>query len=984
MENINEVINFIQTIRKKADQNKLIEFVGAGASRNVPGMPSWFELVLAMAKEIDYKNCKRCKNKSADCHKKCRKYDKYPIPQDDYLKIPQYVFNNSPSRYMEIVQENIGEGKMDSPIANTLFELLPNHIITTNYDKLIESASNDLRTGYEVITKDKDLLVANKSKYIIKLHGDINNLKEIVLKEADYLEYSQRHVLMEIFVKSLLADHIIMFLGYSLNDYNIKLIISWINYIRQQSKAYNKIIGYMILDEKSISEEIYKYYKNNNITIININKLPLVNDIPNELSSDKGKRLFSLLKMIENEKDEKALDYVSFYNRKTKFLKDNFMYVDTDYLCKELCISNYKIDKYCLILEEQDYNNLAAYFEHKGLLVHTLSKFFVNSGVNKIIEKTNGDSYILGDLYESLEKNKKFEYYISKDFVKLKSEIESKNMAVLENSFYYSLIYGRNNGYIDFYDTNLEEIEEKRRVAFLFNKEVIKAWNFKNHSDKLVKKYIDALSSLKVIDGYRAYNKFLELYDGNSKLKDKIEKSFEAIDQYYNDKNRVFYKDILVDYCKAKRDVTELYVFYFINNLFFVGYRDLKDIVKYYAKIIMISNEQHDEKKAHFFDDFVYQKAPAIDCIDIDMLTSVLAVKDLNTLFNEHETVSFNVDSRTATLICEGFKNLVDSIVKLELLNVYLPAINTLINYMQVLVHMELSDKQKQIVLEGIKVILGNKKFTNFYFSINCLEWRIAERKLYELMTNIDFLANIRSIKYIIDNPNLMDYMANTSIPLLEKIIRIAAGEKVSTSQKSSLLSYVLNSPEYQQVKLMRVLYGMIKSPKVDSLILDYLDKNFDKLSNDDLFDFVVSKGLLKLSEHQKNSIIDKALRYYDEYRISGVKRFPDPVNTTLELIIILYLLGEITDISRLKDIEEENEFLKFFDDPSSIDYSKVDFSNYMWENIIRNDKYRAVLLQYKKLIIPNIEKKVKLDKATEVEKVFLYGYLYENPLKKI
>ncbi len=981
MENIDELIKFIQTIRKKADQNKLIQFVGAGVSRNVPGMPSWYELVLAMAKEVDYEKCKGCDKKSADCHRKC---DENKIPQDDYLKIPQYVYNNSPSRYMEIVQENIGEGKIDSSIANILFNLLPNHIITTNYDMLIESASNDLRTGYEVIIKDKDLLVANKSKYIIKLHGDINNLKEIVLKEADYLEYSQRHVLMEMFVKSLLADHIIMFLGYSLNDYNIKLIISWINYIRQQNKAYNKIIGYMILDEESIPEETYKYYYNNNINIININKLPLVNDVPKELSDERGRRLFSLLKMIENEKDEKSLDFVKFYNRKTKFIKDNFLYVDTDYLCKELCISNYKIDKYSLILEDQDYKNLSFYFEHKGLLAHALRRLFVNSGVNTISKKTNGDSYLLGDLYESLERNKKFEYYISKDFLKLKSEIGSKNVALLENSFYHSLIYGRNNEYMDYYNSSLEDIEAKRRVAFLFNKEVIQAWNFRNPSDKLVKNYISSLSSLKVIDGYRAYNKFFELYDGNSKLKNKIEKCCEAINQYYNDKNRVFYKDILVDYCKAKRAVTELYIFYFINNLFFVGYRDLKDIVKYYAKILMISNEQHNEKKAHFFDDFVYQNAPAIDCIDIDMLTSVLAVKDLDELFNEYGTVSFNVDDRTATILCEGFKNLTDSIVKLELLNVYSPTINTLINYMQILVHVELNDKQKQLVLEGVKVILGNKDFTNFYFSINCLEWRIAERKLYELMTNIGFPSNIRLIKNIIDNPNLMEYMANTSIPLLEKIIKTAAGEKVTTSQKSSLLSYVLNSPEYQQIKLMRVLYGMIKSPKVDALILEYLDKNFDKLSNDDLFDFVVSKRLLKLSEHQKKSIIDKALRYYDKYRIDGVRMMPDPVNTTLELIIIFYLLGEITDISRLKDIEEENEFLKFFDNPASIDYSRVDFSNYMWENIIRNDKYRSVLLQYKNLIIPNIEKKIESDTATEVEKIFLYGYLYENPLKKI
>ena len=43
------------------------------------------------------------------------------------------------------------------------------------------------------------------------MHGDITDLDTIVHKEADYLEYSQKHVLIELFVKSLLTDHTIVF-----------------------------------------------------------------------------------------------------------------------------------------------------------------------------------------------------------------------------------------------------------------------------------------------------------------------------------------------------------------------------------------------------------------------------------------------------------------------------------------------------------------------------------------------------------------------------------------------------------------------------------------------------------------------------------------------------------------------------------------------------------------------------------------------------
>lgn len=69
------------------------------------------------------------------------------------------------------------------------------------------------------------MLNADKGKYIIKMHGDLSDASSIVLKEQDYLDYSQKHVLIELFIKSLLTDHIVLFLGYSLNDYNIKLMM---------------------------------------------------------------------------------------------------------------------------------------------------------------------------------------------------------------------------------------------------------------------------------------------------------------------------------------------------------------------------------------------------------------------------------------------------------------------------------------------------------------------------------------------------------------------------------------------------------------------------------------------------------------------------------------------------------------------------------------------------------------------------------------
>lgn len=231
-----ELLDTIEMLRGKIDAGKLIIFVGAGVSKNVTGMPDWYQLVKAMADKIGYSRCTSCRNKTDNCTKDCKFQDAYT--QDEYLKIPQYVYNADPDLYDQLLKENISDAEYDVPLSNVIFSLNPAHIITTNFDKLIESSSHPARANYEVIIRDSDLLKATKRKYIIKMHGDIapENRKDIVLKESDFLEFSQRHVLIELFVKALLADHTILFLGYSMNDYNIKLIISWLNYIRVQNK----------------------------------------------------------------------------------------------------------------------------------------------------------------------------------------------------------------------------------------------------------------------------------------------------------------------------------------------------------------------------------------------------------------------------------------------------------------------------------------------------------------------------------------------------------------------------------------------------------------------------------------------------------------------------------------------------------------------------------------------------------------------------
>ena len=84
--NNQELLEYIGLFRNKAEQGKLVVFVGAGVSCNVEGMPDWNSLIQKMAKAIGYSKCTSCRYKNTKCESNCLFKDDYSA--DDYLKIP--------------------------------------------------------------------------------------------------------------------------------------------------------------------------------------------------------------------------------------------------------------------------------------------------------------------------------------------------------------------------------------------------------------------------------------------------------------------------------------------------------------------------------------------------------------------------------------------------------------------------------------------------------------------------------------------------------------------------------------------------------------------------------------------------------------------------------------------------------------------------------------------------------------------------------
>ncbi len=240
----------LTSIHEKLKQEKLVIFVGAGVSKN-SNVPTWGQIVRTYSQKLHY--------------------SKDILSTDDYLKIPQYYYSydksNNHQNYYAILQDAFSQDFQSNILNDLIISFHAQHIITTNYDHLLD------HYNYEVIKDDRDLLKASSSHYLIKMHGDIDNIQQIIFKEDDYLSYSQTHVLIELFIKSLLIDHTFLFVGYSLNDYNLKTFLNWIDYLSRQNNVKDHMhCHYLITTDILPSQDyLYSYYQDKNIQVINLN-----------------------------------------------------------------------------------------------------------------------------------------------------------------------------------------------------------------------------------------------------------------------------------------------------------------------------------------------------------------------------------------------------------------------------------------------------------------------------------------------------------------------------------------------------------------------------------------------------------------------------------------------------------------------------------------------------------------------------------------
>ena len=988
----------IYLLREKAELNKLVVFVGAGVSCNVEGMPSWSELIAEMAKAIDYSKCNSCKH-SKECKKRCDKCaikDKCTqqcllatdFSSDEFLRIPQYVYNKNKKTYNEIIQRCISDKAVDAPLSKAIFEVNPAHIITTNYDKLLESSSSEYRNQYDVVITDKDLLESEKSKYIIKMHGDVLLPHTIILKEQDYLDYSQKHVLIELFVKALLADHTILFLGYSLNDYNVKLIISWINYLRAQNGLLprSRNIGYIILDEDKVNSNTSKYFKNNGIEVINIKSLPQIKDIPSDLTSDRGKRLYSFLRIITDPSLEVGISSEMSIEGAIDFIGNHRIH-DYKVLLKLLNVKGCSKNGSVLDFHEKDqYLRLESYFKTNTDKAELLKQLFVNVGLATIryhyydndITKTHNLLYSIDTkVPNALFNDEFFNLYIQNKYLDLLELCRDHASGIIKSGFYKHFAIGYLELTEDYERIDFETLDMDSKVSFLHNSAVIDAVYHYRFDSNRVQQFINNIPSTRE---RQLFEDYLNIYNGNTSKRLNMLMSLEKLKHNIASiPTTVFSGGAVSEIYNIKSIAITEYLFYYTNNLFTLGFNDLTVFFRPYIEAIIIANKDAVERSGSLMGfEAVNEKYP-VTAVDFDIISKYISTKDLAHLLNENKIVQFRTDESVVSHLVLCFINIVSSLTNAQTYGYNNSSITVTANLALLLTKLELNNEDKDQISKAVSTLFSDDEFNKRFWNVGGVGYHGCLNAFSQLIKSLPIIASsISCIHSIINNPGFFDYSINSSVYDIRIILLFFLNEEESKSFQAEIISILdVESDFNKKVMLLRLFYKRIVDKETQERYKLFLSDNFTKIGIQAIYDFALNSWI-KPSKQHIDELKQKTLEVYHS-RKDGVGVFPDPIKTNLECLYLLYIFGLADDLNSLDELSSENPHLQFLLHPENFDYSLVDFSNYMWENFARQSKYMDLFVEHRDVIITSIKEKMAKDIATDVEKKILYGFLLDG-----
>lgn len=259
--------NFEDLLRSAVNRN-LVLVIGAGVSKNVrkeggKELPDWKGLLREIATTLP-----------SDIDKKL--FDEM-ISQKNYLEAADYLSNfckdaDIHRKIYNAVDKNISN-TIKSEWHKNITILNPRIIVTTNYDRILEkyfriNSENDNNSlQYQVIHPESSVnklvrLLRQDRPVLIKMHGTCDDSEEItglVLSSSQYSRNISKNKKMYDILRSLLLTKTFLFLGYSIDDPDFRMMLQETKYYEDSGlRAHHYMISSGVSDyRKNVLEKAY-------------------------------------------------------------------------------------------------------------------------------------------------------------------------------------------------------------------------------------------------------------------------------------------------------------------------------------------------------------------------------------------------------------------------------------------------------------------------------------------------------------------------------------------------------------------------------------------------------------------------------------------------------------------------------------------------------------------------------------------------------
>ncbi|MFL5041257.1 MAG: SIR2 family NAD-dependent protein deacylase [Xanthobacteraceae bacterium] len=191
-------------------ERRAILFAGAGLSMSV-GLPSWQEFIDRMSEELGIAG----DDARTDDHHTIAEY--YRIKQGSIGSLRSWMDRN-----WKVSEDKVRESKMHALIVSLDFPI----IYTTNYDRNIEAAFAAHDRDYVKVANARDIAKTREGvTQIVKFHGDFDDDDSLVITETDYFNRLAFDSPLDIKFRSDALGKTVLFVGYSMTDLNIRLLL---------------------------------------------------------------------------------------------------------------------------------------------------------------------------------------------------------------------------------------------------------------------------------------------------------------------------------------------------------------------------------------------------------------------------------------------------------------------------------------------------------------------------------------------------------------------------------------------------------------------------------------------------------------------------------------------------------------------------------------------------------------------------------------